>query len=116
MSDTDKESFVPYATPREKYLNGMLKGHKLSRKNVEIGYVASRKRSAFAAKDFNAGDFVCEYPAIVREKRKGQLDTREERNAELGIDCYCLDANYRGVTYTFDAASKCNNPGRFEHY
>ena len=52
MSDTDTESsFVLYTTPREKYLNVMLKGHKLSRKNVEIGYVANRKRSAIAAKD-----------------------------------------------------------------
>lgn len=115
MSDSDMDSSpVPYATTKEKYLNGMLKGHKLSRRNVQIGYVAARKRSAFAARDFGAGDFVCEYAAIVREKRKGQPDMKEERNAELGIDCYCLDANYGGVTYTFDAAPKCNDPGRFE--
>jgi len=111
MTDSDS-SPAPYATTKEKYLNGLLKGPALSRRNVHIGYVVGRGRTAYAAKKFNAGDFVCEYGAVRRVKESGQADKGEERNAELGLGCYCLDAPYNGVTYTFDAAPKHNDPGR----
>jgi len=57
MTDSDS-SPVPYATAKERYLNGLLKGPALSRRNVCIGYVDGRGRSAFAVKDFQPGDFV----------------------------------------------------------
>ena len=37
----------------------------------------------------------------------------KERNAELRIGCYCLDATYKGVKYTFDASARINDPGRY---
>ena len=95
-------------------MNGLLKGPALSRRNVDVGYVHGRGRTAYAAKHFHAGDFVCEYGAVRRVYKSGQVDEGEERNAELGLGCYCLDAPYKGVMYTFDAAPKCNDPGRYQ--
>jgi len=111
MTDSDS-SPAPYATTKEKYLNGLMKGPALSRRNVQIGYIRGRGRTAYAAKMFNPGDFVCEYGAVRRVKKSGEADKGEERNAKLGIGCYCLDAPYDGEMYTFDAAPKCNDPGR----
>ena len=111
MTDSDS-SPAPYATTKEKYLNGLLKGPALSRRNVNIGYIRGRERTAYAAKHFNAGDFICEYGAVRRVTKRGK-DEGEERNAHLGVGCYCLDATYNGITYTFDAAPKCNDPGRY---
>ena len=111
MTDSDS-SPAPYATTKEKYLNGLLKGPALSRRHVDIGYVQGSQRTAYAAKDFYAGDFVCEYGAVRRVHKRG-TDEGEERNADLGVGCYCLDARYKGVMYTFDAAPKCNDPGRY---
>jgi len=110
MTDSDS-SPAPFATPKEKYLNGLLKGPALSRRNVHIGYIDGRGRSAFAAKYFQPGDFVCEYGAVRRVSEK--VDKGEERNAQLGLGCFCLDAHYEGVKYTFDASPKCNDPGRY---
>jgi len=50
----------------EKYLNGLLKGPALSRRNVFIGYVDGRGRSAFVAKE------VCKYGAVRRVHKKGE--------------------------------------------
>ena len=95
----------------ERYLNGLMNAKKRSRKNVKVAYVRGRGRSAFAARNFTPGDFVCEYPSVVREKE--EPDRTEESNAEIGVGCYCLDAIYKGKMYTFDASPKCNDPGRY---
>ena len=101
----------PLATTMEKYLWGLLKGPEYSRQNVVVEEVESRGRSAFASKDFKAGDFVCEYRGVVR-KKQGEY-WGDHRNASLGIMCYCLDATYDNVTYVFDAAASINDPGRY---
>lgn len=101
----------PLATTKEKYLWGLLKGSQFSRDNVIVKEVAGRGRSAFAARSFNAGDFVCEYKGLVRHKEKD--DWGEQRNASLGLGCYCLDATYENVTYVFDAAGSVCDPGRY---
>jgi len=67
-------------------------------------------RTAYATKKLNSGDFVCEYDALQRVKKSRQANKGEERNTELGIGCYCLDAPYHGEIDTFDAAPKCNDP------
>ena len=103
---------VPYATCKEKYLHGLLRGKKLSRRNVTIGVVPGRGRSAFASKSFKPGDFVCEYEAVVR-KNDEEADWGEITNAELGLGCYCLDVTYNQEAYTFDATSKHNARGRY---
>ncbi|XP_065919571.1 uncharacterized protein [Dysidea avara] len=101
----------PLATTKEKYLWGLLKGKQYSRQNVIVEEVSGRGRSAFAAKTFKAGDFVCEYGGVVRKKH-GE-DWGDQRNASLDIGCYCLDATYDNVTYVFDAAASINDPGRY---
>lgn len=103
----------PLATPKEKYLWGFLKGTEFSRNNVTIRPVKGRGRSAFAAKSFNAGDFVCEYRGVVRKKEKGKPDYGDQRNASLGLGSYCLDATFENVEYTFDATASINDPGRY---
>lgn len=101
----------PYATCKEKYLNGFLNGKQRSRRNVIVGFVKGRGRSGLAKRNFKPGDFVCEYEAIVR--RKETVDWGEKTNAELGLGCYCLDVVYNQEAYTFDATSKHNAPGRY---
>ena len=110
FSDTDSEPGV-LATPKECYLWGLLKGRQYSRKNVSIMLVPGRGRSAFAARAFNPGQFVCEYASLLR--KTVDPDWGEQRNAELGIGCYCLDATYQGVKYTFDASAHIKDPGRY---
>ena len=66
-SDTDESDYEefedisdspnPLATPREKYLWGLLKGKRYARANIKIKEVKGRGRSAFAAKNFKPGDF-----------------------------------------------------------
>ena len=109
---SDSES-IPgiLATPAEKYQWGLLMGKSYSRANVRIMNVPGRGRSAFADRDFNAGDFVCEYASSVREKETP--DWREQRNEDLGIGCFCLDAAYKGKQYTFDASTRIKDPGRY---
>ena len=48
----------PLVIPREKYIWGLLKGPDYSRQNVIIEEVKGQGRSAFASKDFKAGNFV----------------------------------------------------------
>ena len=108
MSDEDSRP-NPLALPCEKYLWGLLKGKEYSRGNVIVAEVKGRGRSAFAARDFSAGDFVCEYASCVRSPE----DTwSEKRNNELGISSYCLDATFQGKVVTFDASPYVNDPGR----
>ena len=90
---------------------GLLKGKRYARANVTVQEVKGRGRSAFAAKHFNPGDFICDYGRVVRKKAK--KDWGEERNASLGIGCYCLDATYNNEEYVFDAAASINDPGRY---
>ena len=73
--------------------------------------VQGRGRSAFANQSFKPGQFVCEYASIVRKAT--DPDWGEERNADLGVGCYCLDATYQGIQYTFDAGPRINDPGRY---
>ena len=103
---------MPYASAKEKYLNGLLHGKRQSRRNVDIGFVDGRGRSGFARRDFRPDDFVCEYEARVRKKRDG-TDWDEVTNEELGLGCYCLDVVYEQQQYTFDATSVHNAPGRY---
>ena len=83
-----------------------MKETRYSRDNVHID-----EGSAFAAKSFNAGDFVCEYKGVVRKKIAE--DWGDQRNASLGLGCYCLDAIYKRTTYVFDATASINDPGRY---
>ena len=46
-------------------------------------------------------------------RKKAKKDWGEERNASLGIGCYCLDASYNNEDYVFDAAASINDPGRY---
>lgn len=110
FSDSD-DSPGELATPKECYLWGLLKGKGYSRRNVTIRMVKGRGRSAFAARSFKPGQFVCEYASLVR--RTTDPDWGEQRNAELGVGCYCLDATYQGIKYTFDASARINDPGRY---
>ena len=110
-SNSASSDLLSLATPAEKYLHGLLMGRDHSRSNVTIKEVEGRGRSAFANKNFSAGDFVCEYSSNVRIR--SMPDIYEERNEELRIGCYCLDACYQGTMYTFDATSKVKDPGGY---
>ena len=68
ISDSDGEAIPLFCTPREKYILGMLKGKKHSRANVDVKLRKDGERAGYAAKNFLAGDFVCEYAAIVKTK------------------------------------------------
>lgn len=70
-----------------------------------------RGQSAFAAKEFDAGDFVCEYCGVVR--RKTSDDWGDQRNASLGLGCYCYDVMYENEAYVIDATASINDPGRY---
>jgi len=107
----DSETPHPLATPKEKYLWGLLKGRNFSRRNVDIKSVDGRGRSAFAAKPFKAGDFVCEYRGVVRKKTSD--DWGDNRNASLGLGCYCYDVTYNNEDYVIDATGSINDPGRY---
>ena len=48
---------------------GLLKGELYSRENVIIEEVEGRGRSAYAAKAFKAGEFLCEYRGVVFRKQ-----------------------------------------------
>ena len=116
--DYDNEGFAdpnnapnPIATTKEKYLWGLLKGKEYSRANVIVKETQDRGRSAFAARQFKDGDFVCDYGGLVR-KKVGE-DWGDERNASLGLGCYCLDAVYNNETFVFDATASINDPGRY---
>jgi len=63
LSESDGEQ-SSLATPAEKYFHGLLKGKAFSRANVIVKYQPGRGRSAFANRNFAAGDFVCEYAQV----------------------------------------------------
>ena len=88
-----------------------MKGKEYSRANVIIKDTQDRGRSAFAARPFKDGDFVCDYGGVVRKKMVE--DWGDERNASLGLGCYCLDAVYNNETFVFDATASINDPGRY---
>ena len=74
-SDESNEGFSdpsnspnPIATTKEKYFWGLMKGKDYARSNVTVKEVKGRGRSAFAARSFKAGDFVCDYGGMVRKK------------------------------------------------
>jgi len=110
FKDTSTEPH-PLATPREKYLWGLLKGTTFSRNIVQIEVVEGQGRSTFASRDFKAGDFICEHRGVVWTKKKDNWG--DQPNASLGLGCYCLDATYENVQYVFDATASINNPGRY---
>lgn len=49
---------------------------------------------------------------MVRQKN-GNEDWGDQRNASLGLGCYCLDATFENVKYVFDATASINDPGRY---
>lgn len=83
------------------------------RGNVKIKSVEERGHPAFAAKTFEAGDFICEYGGIIRRKLKVGDNWGDERNASLGLGCYCLDAVHNGETYVFVATASIYDLGRY---
>jgi len=108
----ESDSPHPLATTKEKYLWGLMKGRNYSCKIVDIRNVDDgRGRSAFAAKSFDAGDFVCEYRGVVRKKTDN--DWGDERNASLGLGCFCYDVTYKNEAYVIDATASINDPGRY---
>ena len=110
---SDSDESVPYATTKERYLKGLKHGRKRSKKNVLVGYVKGRGRSGFAARDFKAGDFVCEYVGTVREVDDCKNDWGDISNQELDTGCYCLDVTFNGKNYVIDATNEPNHPGRY---
>ena len=84
------------AAPKEKYFWGLLKGKDYSRSNVIVKEILSRECSTFASRPFTADDFVCDYGGVVQ--KKVAEDWGDQRNASLGLGCYCLDAVYANET------------------
>ena len=112
LPDSDGEQ-QPLATPAEKYFHGLLKGRQFSRSNVNIIEVPGRGRGAVAARDFRAGDFVCEYAACVKTRQDSLGNGDDRRYQSLQLGCYALDACHEGQWYTFDATGTINDPGRY---
>lgn len=111
LSDSGDEQNL-LATPAERYFHGLLKGKQFSRANINIITVPGRGRGAAAAKNFNCGDFICEYAACVKPKSTN-LASDENRYSSLNLGCYELDAFHEGQWYTFDATGTINDPGRY---
>lgn len=111
LSESDGEQQNPIATTYERYFHGLLKGKKFSRKNVSFSIMPGRGRSAFATRQFYAGDFVCEYASCVKKRSESVND--DSRYQDLNLGCYALDAHYDGEHYTFDATGTINDPGRY---
>lgn len=57
----------------EKYLNSLMNAKKISRRNVKVACVSGKGRLAFAARDFNPGNFVSGYASVVREMEDPDL-------------------------------------------
>lgn len=109
-SDGDQNAL---ATPAERYFYGLLKGKYHSRSNVNIAEVPGKVRGAIAAKDFQGGDFVCEYAACVKPMKDSLGCNDDKQYAPLGLGCYALDAYHEGQWFTFDATGTINDPGRY---
>ena len=73
--------------------------------NVTIAKVKGRERSAFAARDFAASDFVCKYASCMRSLDSLEDSWSEHRNEALGILSYCLDPTFQGKVVTFDVST-----------
>ena len=52
------------ATPKERYLHGMLKGREYSRANVGLDMRPDGERGAYAARPFLPGDFIVNTPYV----------------------------------------------------
>jgi len=104
-ADSDGE-VPPFCNPREKYIRGMSKGKKHSSANVYVQIRTDGERAGYAAKNFMAGDFVCEYATTVKLKETSLKE--QETYESLGISSFCLDAEYNGTMYTFDASATIN--------
>jgi len=112
LSSDDDVHQAPLATPYEKNKWGLTKGPTLSRKNVDVKLSTSgRGRSAYAARNFSPGDFVCEYRGVRKSKAESIQD--EQHYRDLGLGCYCLDVEHEGTTFTIDATDTINDPGRY---
>ena len=111
LSDSDLELHYTFNNPQEKYVHGMGKGKEVSRANVNVSIREDGERAGYAAKNFLAGNFVCEYAATVKLKETSLEE--QETYKSLGLGCFCLDAEYNGKMYTFDATATINDPGRY---
>ena len=111
LSDSDLELHYTFNNPQEKYVHGMGKGKEVSRANVNVSIREDGERAGYAARNFLAGDFVCEYAATVKLKETSLEE--QETYKSLGLGCFCLDAEYNGRMYTFDATATINDPGRY---
>ena len=88
-----------------------MKGKEYSRANVIVKETQDRGCSAFAARPFKDGDFVCDYSRVVRKKMVE--DWGDERNSFLGLGYYHMGADYNNETFVFDATASINDPGRY---
>lgn len=90
-----------------------MKGKAYSRANVVVQYQHERGRSAFANRNFAAGDFVCEYASCLKLKSEAMRLDDDGRYQSLGLGCYSLDAFIDGHWWTFDATGTINDPGQY---
>ena len=75
------------ATPRECYLWELLKGKGYLKSNVTITMVEGHGRSAFAARFFKPGQFVCKYASIVRKATNPDNDNEEDEGILQDLQC-----------------------------
>ena len=87
---------------------GFVKGEKICQGERQNKRSERQGAVSICGKNFKPGDFICDY-----SEKKAKKDWGEERNASLGIGCYCLDASYNNEDYVFDAAASINDPGRY---
>jgi len=104
--DSDSDSWVPYSNRKEKYVNGLKNGISRSRKNVTVGLTPDRGRTGFATKDFQPGDFVCEYVGSICQVDSKKGDWGDVSNQQLNMGSYCLDVTFNGISYVIDATNE----------
>jgi len=90
-----------------------LKGKAYSQANIVVQYHHERGRSAFANRNFAAGDFICKYASCPKLKSEAMRLDDDGRYQSLGLGCYSLDAFIDGHWWTFDATETINDPGRY---
>jgi len=61
-----------------------LKGRKYSRSNVLVKETRPGERSAYATKNFNCGDFVCEHAACMKTKEQSLAEGDRYEQLDLG--------------------------------